>query len=457
MIKGYDMRSSFGIFYEPNEIEQKRIWDSSLIVLDTNILLNLYRYTDDTRDELIKILRKLNDRVWIPHQVAMEYHFNRKTVIVEQQVAYQRFIKAIRETSDETKNVLNNKLKKLEKRHNSIQQKEIEQKINNVFKEIIQDITVLERDHPNLHHQDTILDEITMMFTNKVGSPYSQENLDEIYKEGETRYKNSIPPGYEDLKDKEGKKKIIDSLTIKDEYGDLIVWKQIIDKAKESGSPVIFITDDTKEDWWKEIHGRTLGPRIELINEFFVETGKSFSMYNTYKFMEFATQYFKGKLNQNAIKEVHDLRNQSKIKRLRKERLHREEGNSKYLTDEQQVQYLRYKKMAETSEPIDKQYWNERAEAYLKEIIFKNSLNPKFEERMKYQIGDKVIHRKLGLGIVENVSLENGNEVIEVSFRSGVKKLLAKLAPVKKYYEELDGPESEFQLENIIDDEEEYY
>ena len=52
--------------------EYERIWKSAIIVVDTNILLNFYRYSEDTKREMIKILTNLKERLWIPYQIAKE-------------------------------------------------------------------------------------------------------------------------------------------------------------------------------------------------------------------------------------------------------------------------------------------------------------------------------------------------------------------------------------------------
>lgn len=40
-----------------SEDEYKRIWESAIIVVDTNILLNFYRYSEDTKKEHISVFR----------------------------------------------------------------------------------------------------------------------------------------------------------------------------------------------------------------------------------------------------------------------------------------------------------------------------------------------------------------------------------------------------------------
>jgi len=73
MFKQYD--------YNFTEQEYRHIWENALFIFDTNILLNLYRYQNSSRDEFIKILESLDDRIWIPHHVALEFKRNRLTTI----------------------------------------------------------------------------------------------------------------------------------------------------------------------------------------------------------------------------------------------------------------------------------------------------------------------------------------------------------------------------------------
>ena len=64
------------------------------------------------------------------------------------------------------------------------------------------------------------------VMNNKVGVKYPLLKLREIYQEGDFRYKYNIPPGFCDMdKDKNDPTKL-------QKFGDLIVWKQILDHAR---------------------------------------------------------------------------------------------------------------------------------------------------------------------------------------------------------------------------------
>ena len=67
------MKTMFPGYFASDAANLKVIWERCLFVLDANVLLSLYRYSDDTRSELVEIFNLLGDRVWVPNQVASEY------------------------------------------------------------------------------------------------------------------------------------------------------------------------------------------------------------------------------------------------------------------------------------------------------------------------------------------------------------------------------------------------
>lgn len=84
------MREMFKGYVDYQEQEYKFIWENALIVFDTNILLNFYRYSKETRKTMFEILDNLKKRLWIPYQVAHEFYKNRVNVIINAQKKIQR-------------------------------------------------------------------------------------------------------------------------------------------------------------------------------------------------------------------------------------------------------------------------------------------------------------------------------------------------------------------------------
>ena len=289
------MKNTFPGYYRPTEDEFSEIWENCLFVLDANVLLNLYRYSPETRKELLDILKEISDRLWVPHQAALEYHQNRLGVIKQQAAAY-----------DSVQEKLRDSLRKLEDglrlligkgRHPFLDADRLLERITIVFTEIEEEMKALSLEHPNLIDKDPLKETITALLEGKIGSSYPSERIGEIYKAGKTRYENKIPPGYQDAVKGNTRK-----------YGDLILWFQIIDQAKAAKRPIILVTDDRKDDWWLRFNGQTIGPRPELVNEIVSKADTSFYMYSTDPFMEHARAHLERQISQQSIDEIREFR-----------------------------------------------------------------------------------------------------------------------------------------------------
>ena len=143
--------------------------------------------------------------------------------------------------------------------------------------------------------------EIDKLFVNRIGAPYDDKKLAEIYGEGEWRYKLQRPPGFKD-KDK----------PLSRRYGDLIGWLQIIEYAesKTPKRPIILVTSDSGgDDWFYKpgLDGKTQGPRPELVKEMHDKAKVDFYLHQTGEFMELANKYLLKSANRitaTAIKEA---------------------------------------------------------------------------------------------------------------------------------------------------------
>lgn len=93
------MKSAFRGYYPPTEDELEVLWTEGLLVLDTNALLNLFRYTANTRREFLDVLTSRLEDLWIPHHVGVEFHRRRLDVIHEQRDAFSSIRKSIETAS----------------------------------------------------------------------------------------------------------------------------------------------------------------------------------------------------------------------------------------------------------------------------------------------------------------------------------------------------------------------
>lgn len=278
--------------YQKRTVQEiKKIWDEGSITFDTNFLLNIYRYSENTRKELLRLVDKLSHKIFLTHQAGLEFHRNRFEVISEQEKVYKEFYESLNKIEEELRS---------KSRHPFIEIK-LQQKLQDVFKEVKEEISNNEKYYENLITYDDIYTEINRLFHGKVEKPFSKEELKIIFDEGEKRYKLKLPPGYEDEKEKENNR----------QFGDLILWKQIIKKTKENKKSILLITDERKKDWWWKLkNGKTIGPRQELVEEIFNEAGVDFHLYSTEKFLEYGLSYLKEKSNPKAIEEIKERKDE---------------------------------------------------------------------------------------------------------------------------------------------------
>lgn len=289
------MKKAFPGHFRPTQDEFKSLWDECFFAVDANVLLHLYRYSPHTRQALEQALASVKDRLFLPHQAAREFLRNRLGVTAGQADEYT---KAIAKLSEITSTLANTK------KHPFLSGQEL-QDINDLTPKLLKQLEGQKAALLDRLNNDEILELVATLFDGKTGDGFSDSDLKAIATDGDHRYQHDVPPGYKD-----GKKTPSGDPYRK--YGDLIIWQQLITKAKTSSAPIIFITDDRKEDWWLEQSGRTIGPRTELREEFIREASKDFWMYTVDKFMEEVAAAENTAVNEEAIAEIIEISEETK-------------------------------------------------------------------------------------------------------------------------------------------------
>lgn len=311
------MKNEFKAYYQSkNELDLEELWknDKTIFVFDTNVLINLYRYKKETVDDFIKLVKALKDRVFIPYHVGLEYHRNRLKPIIENRSEINKLSSELSKCWDNEKfkrlidNRSVNKHPQLAKLLQEISQTFDEQKAK-----VGEEIKNISQKELHVTAQDSIRENILEIFDGNLGkSPESQIWLDELYKEGEERYKNEIPPGYKD------QNKDLDetahfqykNLIYKRKFGDLIIWKQILEyvSTQENVDNIVFITDDSKEDWMYRVNSqgnKIIGARIELVDEYLqVKPTGIFSTYSSEEFVDNGNKVFDLSIAEDSVEDV---------------------------------------------------------------------------------------------------------------------------------------------------------
>jgi len=285
------LRQTFPGYYRPTDDEFDRLWKAGMFVVDTNVLLNLYRYSRSTRDELLTVLRALGDKLFIPHQVGQEFLDKRFRTIRGQREGYARLRERVTRVREDMEDDLR---KVLRLRPGEEIPEDLREALAEVppkgYETLSGRLEKLEGELPqatNSPDDDEVWCAVEALVDGKVGSPYPEEQQRKAEEEAERRRNDKIPPGFKD-----------------ERPGDYLLWSQTINEAKRAKSPVVLVTDDRKEDWWWIEHGEIIGPRPELVAEMQEDSRMPFYMYTPDRLMRAAKDRLKLKVSEESISEA---------------------------------------------------------------------------------------------------------------------------------------------------------
>lgn len=302
------MKDLFPEYYRPTEAEFKQIWETCLFSFDANVLLDVYRYTPDTRNRLLHVLEQLQDRIWLTHQAAEEFLRNRIGVILSLEVPYSQAREQVAFGIRDIKTDLAETFPPSKRQHPFIRVEEIHHILDGALTSLDELLNQTRGQQPSFLKQDDLLQQLTSLFNGRTGSPYTQEELDECYVVIANRYSFSIPPGFKDREGQNKKREPQKGDPNPQAYGDAVLWMQLLDRMKNEERPLIFVTGETKEDWWLKEKGQTIGPLPALIREMRKEADTLFHMYSTDIFLQRAEEFLGLQVLPSAVDEIRDLR-----------------------------------------------------------------------------------------------------------------------------------------------------
>lgn len=272
------MKSVFSEYYRPKDEDFESFLKSALIVVDTNVILNCFRRSQETVDELLRLFRAVKNQLHMPFQIGFEYHENVDVVITEMRQRQLNFQKLIESEVDKFRGAI------AELQHPFVSAivlesvDALEESISRRFAEERWNLANLDIRTNNIRSEiEALWDD------DKIGLPFSDDEIKAIIKEGETRYKSLQPPGFKD-----SRKSIVNNKP----FGDLFLWKQMIAVAKQRNAPILFVTDDGKDDWWLKIRGETKGPLPALRAEMRREAAQDYYSYSSDQFIKYGAPLF---------------------------------------------------------------------------------------------------------------------------------------------------------------------
>lgn len=251
--------------------------DETIIFLDTNIIALIYCMNKKAREEFFNWLKPLitKNRIKIPNWVISEYtsrftkdkindYLSPLKLIITIQKEFEQLFKFLNVHIDETTLYSDPK-----KKYDNIEDLKFD--LNHV-REILGKIKFLS-DTKKADFTHDLHSEIENLLHECILDTDIDNILKDIEQTAQIRYNHRFPPGF------------ADSSKNTNQYGDLIIWKEILNYCKkEQCKKVIFLTNDEKEDWvYAPIKIETnriinnsdkykiIDPR--LVHEFYLATG----------------------------------------------------------------------------------------------------------------------------------------------------------------------------------------
>ena len=289
------MKELFPEFYldslDVNDLNREK---NNLIVFDSNFLLDILRLPTEIAEKYLEAIDKVKNHIFVPYLVGIEFNFNKKKVKIETlenvkgykdrisnllHIETDKVYKNLCESllKEDNVNFLNNKVHK-EQIHSNTKDKleiflqELLDKQEHIIKDLHQ--TIDEKYSKDL---DELTARVIELIGDSVAPKRNQEWFDEVQKKGDKRYNNEIPPGFNDRKDKGGLIRTYSDISYDTQYGDYIIWEEILhevaSRAHSVGEKVIFVTSDgnsdKKYDLMYRVKGKTVGPYISMLNEMY--------------------------------------------------------------------------------------------------------------------------------------------------------------------------------------------
>lgn len=257
--------------FSPASLES--IKDRCCVVIDTNQLLLPYTVSNQSLQEIRRVIEKLKktNRLFVPEQVAREFADLRASKIAEvihawdelhsrinaaitlkEPTHYYPLLEELPEYADFRK-----QWGDIKKQFDACKKSIDEAK--KTVKKVLDKIQAWHLDDPvsSLYRSVLTPDLIVSLIA----------TADELRADYKWRLIHRLPPGFNDAKKPDKG------------IGDFLIWKAILQLGKEKGCPVLFVTGEEKNDWVTKTGKYIVSPRYELIDEFRRESnGQTFSI-----------------------------------------------------------------------------------------------------------------------------------------------------------------------------------
>ncbi|MEV5602940.1 PIN-like domain-containing protein [Streptomyces sp. NPDC052299] len=301
-----------------DDSDRAPFFTEGIVVLDTNILLSLYEYTESARAEVFTALESVSERLWMPHQVGLEFVRGRRSTLESRKAALAEAAKGVNQHLMQAvksvlaaRNVVTKQLAKYGAASEAIE--ELDALINDqAVKTLLQEYQAALKDHLDAlksqhglpvdltEANDPVLLRVARMYGDRIGAQPGDAVLRARIEEAVGfRFPNAIPPGYGDL----GKE------TPMRAAGDFLVWEELVEHAKNlphGSRRILFVSNDTKEDWYETSKGTggTKRPSPMLFEELRARADAELRIETASLFFGGIKQFLHAKLKEATYEEI---------------------------------------------------------------------------------------------------------------------------------------------------------
>ncbi|WP_405501340.1 PIN domain-containing protein [Streptomyces niveus] len=265
-----------------------------MIVLDTNVLLDLYRVTPGAREEMLNVIEAAKESVWIPHQVALEFHRNRVGAAKDQLDFYPATCKSL----ETLKNQAMQKVNEFANRCalNGVAKLQFKEALEEAFEMTIAQVKEHQANFDltigKILNEDPILDRLSVILDGRVGPPLDSDALSVALEEAERRKNEQIPPGFRD------------SAKQSNSAGDYLLWEQTLIAAESGNRTVLIVSNDEKDDWVEKQLNFTTGPREFLVEEMRSRASSDLLIMTFPSFLEAAKRKFQATVSSQTLEQA---------------------------------------------------------------------------------------------------------------------------------------------------------
>jgi HJR/Mrr/RecB family endonuclease len=309
----------FGAWSGDQRLPLEKFFREGLIVLDANVLLDLYQLTPDARTQVLNSLSDVLNRLWVPYQAVIEFSRNRKRVVIDRVSSFKQTKQALQSAADNAIDELEaavGKLLRQRERNGTLREwaaadvgldrKSMLVRLTGIMDPALAELDALSAEHDlyprDVQQSDPLLSQIDKLLDGRIGPAYGSAELRALVEEAhEFRFPNQMPPGYLDAA----------KGTALLGAGDYLLWRQTIDKARLMSSDermVLLITSDLKGDWWDlDTKKKPLGPRPELVQEMRDLAMADLLLVSLKDFLSGASKYLSSEVSETTLQELRAL------------------------------------------------------------------------------------------------------------------------------------------------------